>query len=101
MNRMNLTNPVTPPLSRYREDFPLLSRQIDGKPLVYLDSAATALKPQAVIDAVVRCYTECTANVHRAVHALSEAATEDYEAARGTVAHFIDADPSEVAFMRN
>lgn len=84
-----------------RADFPLLRQTVDGRPVVYLDSAATTLKPQAVIDAVMRVYTEQTANVHRAVHRLSEVATEAYEGARESVARFIGADYREVAFVRN
>ena len=84
-----------------RADFPLLTRRINDRPIIYLDSAATSLKPQVVIDAVTRFYTECTANVHRAVHTLSEEATEAFEEARATVARFIGADDREVAFTRN
>nr|WP_232848494.1 SufS family cysteine desulfurase [Bowmanella yangjiangensis] len=78
-------------LAALRAQFPILSRQIDGKPLVYLDNAATTQKPQAVIDALVSYYTECNANVHRGAHALADEATRRYEQARDTVAHFIHA----------
>lgn len=88
-------------LKTKRADFPLLARQINGRPVTYLDSAATTLKPQRVIDAVTRFYTEYTANVHRAVHQLSEEATEAFEGARERVARFIGADSREVAFVRN
>jgi cysteine desulfurase/selenocysteine lyase len=74
-----------------REQFPILSKQIDGKPLVYLDNGATTQKPQAVIDALVHFYTECNANVHRGAHALSDESTRRYEAARDTVKTFINA----------
>ena len=65
-----------------RQDFPLLHREIHGKPLVYLDNAATAQKPNTVIDVVERYYREENANIHRGVHYLSETATEAYEQAR-------------------
>ncbi|MBI1338224.1 MAG: SufS family cysteine desulfurase [Phycisphaera sp.] len=83
-----------------RDDFPLLKRRIDGHRLVYLDSAATSLKPQAVIDAVTRFYTHHTANVHRAVHTLAEEATELYEDARRSLARFIHAHENEIVFTR-
>lgn len=78
-----------------RRDFPILSREVHGKPLVYLDSAATTQKPQAVIDALVEFYTECNSNVHRGAHFLSDEATRRYEAARDTVAAFINASQRE------
>ena len=65
---------------RLREDFPILRRQVRGKPLVYLDNAATTQKPQVVIDAIARYYTEINSNVHRGVHLLSERATDAFEA---------------------
>ncbi|HLV47591.1 MAG TPA: SufS family cysteine desulfurase [Aliidiomarina sp.] len=74
-----------------REEFPILSRQVHGKPLVYLDSAATTQKPQAVIDALVEFYTQCNSNVHRGAHFLSDEATRRFEAARDTVANFVNA----------
>lgn len=95
-------SPILPdPLAWTRADFPLLQRRIDGQPITYLDSAATAPKPQAVIDAVVRCYRDCTANVHRGVHVLSEEATEAFEQARQEVASFLNASPAEIVFTRN
>ena len=84
-----------------RADFPLLQREIDGLPITHLDSAATAPKPQAVIDAVVHYYRDCTANVHRGVHVLSEEATDAFERARQEVASFLNASPSEIIFTRN
>ncbi len=72
-------------LGRIRRDFPILKRSVRGKPLVYLDNAATTQKPQAVIDRIVRFYTEENSNVHRGVHYLSEVATAAYEGARTTV----------------
>ena len=72
-------------VQRVRRDFPILSQKIHGKPLVYLDNAATTQKPQAVIDAMVRSYAEDNANIHRGVHLLSERATQAYEQAREKV----------------
>jgi cysteine desulfurase/selenocysteine lyase len=83
-----------------RADFPALDQQVYGKPLVYLDSAATTQKPRAVIDAISRFYERDNANVHRGVHALSERATKAFEGARVTVARFLGADPGEVIFVR-
>ncbi|MCI4349076.1 MAG: SufS family cysteine desulfurase [Thermoplasmata archaeon] len=86
---------------RVRSDFPLLRRTFHGKPLVYLDSAATSQKPQVVIDAVCEFYSERNANVHRGAYQLSEEATEAYEGARARMARFLRAaDPSEVVFVR-
>jgi len=86
---------------RAREDFPILRQRIHGRPLVYLDNAATTQKPRAVIDAVSRYYEEDNANVHRGVHLLSERATRKHEEARVRVARFIGAaDPHEVIFVR-
>ena len=80
-----------PDFGEIRADFPILSRTVHGKPLVYLDSAASAQKPKQVMDALVAAYTETYANVHRGLHFLSEASTDAYEAVRGKVAHFIGA----------
>ena len=91
----------TDPLGWTRADFPLLNRQVDGHPIVHLDSGSTAPKPQCVIDAVTRFYTECTANVHRGVHGLSEEATDLFERARHEVASFLNAAPDEIIFTRN
>ena len=74
-----------------RSDFPILSRQVNGKPLVYLDNGASAQKPQVVIDAVTRGYAEEYANVHRGLHFLSNLATDKYEAVRGTIQRFLNA----------
>jgi cysteine desulfurase/selenocysteine lyase len=85
-----------------REDFPILRRRVHGKPLVYLDSAATSQKPRQVIDALVRYYEEYNANVHRGIYAIAEEATARYEEARGKVAAFIGARrPEEVIFTRS
>jgi cysteine desulfurase / selenocysteine lyase len=84
-----------------RKDFPVLDRQVHGRPLVYLDSAATSQKPRAVIEAMVRVYEECNSNVHRGVHALAEETTERFEAARNKIARFVGADPRGLVFTRN
>ena len=82
-----------------RREFPILSTKVHGKPLVYLDSAASAQKPQCVLDALSSAYSETYANVHRGLHYLSEASTDAYEAVRGKVASLINAtDPAEVVF---
>jgi cysteine desulfurase / selenocysteine lyase len=82
-----------------RADFPILGRQVNGKPLVYLDNGASAQKPQVVIDAVTRGYAEEYANVHRGLHYLSNLATEKYESTRGKLARFLNAaSESEIVF---
>ncbi len=87
--------------ARVRAEFPILDRTVHGKPLVYLDSAATSQKPQAVVRAVSDYYERLNANVHRGAYQLSEEATEAYEGAREKVARFVNApDPSEVIFVR-
>ena len=78
-----------------RAQFPILSQQVDGKPLVYLDNAATTQKPQAVIDAIMSFYTQTNANVHRGAHKLSDEATRRYEKARDQVTSFINANSRE------
>ena len=89
-------------VARIREDFPILKRQVHGRRLVYLDNAATTQKPQPVLDALIRYYTETNANVHRGVHHLSEIATDAYERARGKVrAFFQAASDREIIFTRN
>lgn len=85
-----------------RADFPILQTSVSGKPLVYLDNAASAQKPQSVIDRLNRYYSEQNANIHRGVHFLSQEATVAYEDARKTVARFINAaEPKECIFTRN
>src|SRR5437016_9023187 len=85
-----------------RADFPILGRRINGKPLVYLDSAATSQKPAAVIDVMDDYYRRYNANPHRGVYTISEEATAAYEGARQRVARFINAgSPKEVIFTRN
>ena len=89
------------PWHRIRDEFPILQQQVNGHPLVYLDSAATTQKPRAVIGALDRFYARDNANVHRGLHALSMRATDDYEGARSRVARFIGAaSPEEVIFTR-
>jgi cysteine desulfurase/selenocysteine lyase len=82
-----------------REDFPILSREVNGKPLVYLDNGASAQKPRAVIDAVTEAYSQEYANVHRGLHHLSNLATEKYEAVRGKIATFLNAATSDEIVM--
>ena len=92
---------MIPDLGPLRKDFPLLQRRVNGKPLVYLDSAATSQKPAAVLDAIRRFYETSNANVHRSVHALGEEATALYEGARDRVARFVGAPRREgVIFTR-
>jgi cysteine desulfurase/selenocysteine lyase len=83
-----------------RREFPALDAQVHGHRLAYLDSASTSLKPRAVIDAVVRVFTHEAGNVHRGVHALSEAATEAFDAARDEIARFIGGRPDEIVLTR-
>ncbi len=93
---------MTYDVERIRADFPILSREVHGKPLVYLDSAASAQKPKAVIDAMVSAMEMDYANVHRGLHYLSNSATEKYEAARGAVTRFLNAaDEREIIFTMN
>jgi cysteine desulfurase/selenocysteine lyase len=84
-----------------RKDFPILNREVQGKPLVYLDNAATSQKPQSVIDKLVSYYSEINANVHRGVHTLSQEATDEYEGARSKVRKLINAkEEAEIIFTR-
>jgi cysteine desulfurase/selenocysteine lyase len=86
---------------RVRADFPILSREIHGQPLIYFDNAATAQKPQVVLDALMHYYSNDNANIHRAVHLLSQSATRAYEEARQKVCRFLGAaDPREIIFVR-
>ncbi len=82
---------MTYDVAKIRADFPILSREVNGKPLVYLDNGASAQKPQVVIDAVTRGYSEEYANVHRGLHYLSNLSTERYEGVRGIIARFLNA----------
>ena len=90
---------MTYDVNAIRAEFPILSRQVHGKPLVYLDNGASAQKPRAVIDAITRAYEGEYANVHRGLHFLSNLATENYEAVRATIARFLHApDEEEIVF---
>ena len=97
-----LPNPVTAfDVEQIRAEFPILSTQVNGKPLVYLDNAATTQKPRAVIDSLVRYYETVNANVHRGVHTLSQRATDEFEDAREAVRRFLNAgDAREIVFTR-
>ncbi len=89
-------------VKKIREDFPILSRKVYGRPLVYLDNAATSQKPRSVIETLTRYYEDYNANVHRGVHALSMEATDKYEEARQKVARFINAEaPETIIWTRN
>ena len=88
-------------VQRIREDFPIFQRRINGKPIVYFDSAATTQKPRQVIDTLINYYANHCANIHRGVHTLSQESSELYEEARRTVARFINADEREIVFVRN
>jgi len=88
-------------VKRIREDFPILKEKVHGKPLVYLDNAATSQKPEKVIEAILRFYVHDCSNVHRGVHLLSERATEVYEGTRAKVQRFLNAaDSREIVFVR-
>ncbi len=93
---------MTLDVTAIRKDFPILERKVYGKPLVYLDNAATSQKPRQVIDALVNYYENYNANIHRAVHRLGEEATASYEEVREKVARFINAtSPECIVFTRN
>jgi len=85
-------------VNKIRKDFPILSKTINGKPLIYFDNGATTQKPKAVIDAIVNYYSEQNANIHRGVHTLSREATILFEEARKTVAQFMNASEEEIIF---
>src|SRR5436309_377468 len=98
-NAVAQTDPLD--VDRIRKDFPILERTMNGKPLVYLDSAATSQKPRQVIDALTDYYERHNANIHRGVYELAERATQMYEDARATLARFVGAaDPSSIVFNR-
>ena len=93
---------MTLDVAKIRADFPILAREVYGKPLVYLDNAASAQKPKPVLDAMMKSYTEGYANVHRGLHYLSNTATQAFEDARESVRHFINAPASQqIIFTRN
>ncbi|MDO8499268.1 MAG: SufS family cysteine desulfurase [bacterium] len=87
--------------NNFKPDFPIFKRRVNGKPLVYLDSAATSQKPLVVINALSNFYTTMNANIHRGIHTLSEEATAAYEETREKVAKFIGAKPEEIVFTKN
>ncbi|MFH1225325.1 MAG: SufS family cysteine desulfurase [Candidatus Diapherotrites archaeon] len=86
---------------KIRADFPVLQRRVNGKPITYLDNAATSLKPRQVLDAMNRYYTEFTANIHRGVHRMSEDASREWEDAHKRVGKFVGASPEQTIFTRN
>jgi cysteine desulfurase/selenocysteine lyase len=89
------------PVAQYRRDFPILQQQVNGRPLVYLDSGASAQKPRQVLEAMQRFYEQDFANIHRGVHELSMRATDKYEAVRETVRRFINAArPEDIVFTK-
>jgi len=83
-----------------RADFPILAREVHGKPLIYLDSAASAQKPKAVIEAMTQAMEHSYANVHRGLHTLANETTDAYEAVRGKVAAFLGSEPSEIVYTK-
>lgn len=87
-------------MNRLRNDFPFLSQQHDGKPIIYFDNAATTQKPQAVIDAITHYYSYQNAPIHRSVYAAAETVTALYEQARAAIAQFINAQPKEIIFTK-
>jgi cysteine desulfurase/selenocysteine lyase len=101
---MTIQTPTLVPafdVARVREDFPILHTQVHGKPLVYLDNAATTQKPRAVIDSQVRYYETLNANIHRGVHTLSQRATDEFEGGREAVRQFLNAGSTrEIIFTR-
>ena len=102
MTSVTASEPAVLDVDRIRGQFPLLAQTVRGKPLAYLDNAATTQKPRPVLDTLARYYAAGNANIHRGVHALSEDATEAYEGARGKVAAFLNAaEPAEIVFTRN
>lgn len=92
---------MTYDVNKIRADFPILSREVNGKPLVYLDNGASAQKPQVVIDAITQAYSQEYANVHRGLHFLSNLATEKYEGVRGTIAKFLNAGSEDEIVMNS
>lgn len=102
MSALPKTAPVAFDIEKIRADFPILAEKVHGKPLVFLDSGASAQKPRVVIDAMTRMYEHTYANVHRGIYQLSQAATDEYEKAREKIAHYIGTqDTREVVFTRN
>ena len=97
---MNDADAINALAARVRPDFPLLTRDLNGMPLAFMDSASTTPKPNVVIDAVTHYYRHCTANVHRGVHSLGEEATRLYDAARIEIAGLLGARPDELVMVR-
>ncbi|HIK02296.1 TPA: aminotransferase class V-fold PLP-dependent enzyme, partial [archaeon] len=87
--------------AKIRQDFPILNQNVNGKPLVFLDSAATSQKPLQVIQTLNDYYTKYNSNVHRAAHTLAAKSTEAYENSRNKIANFINAKPQEIIFVKN
>src|SRR5208283_5091166 len=101
MSTLTSEIPTSFDVDKLREDFPVLKQQIHGKPLVYLDSAATAQKPYAVIDAIRRFHEVDCANIHRGVHELSQRSTAAYEQTRARARQFLNAaSDAEIVFVR-
>jgi cysteine desulfurase/selenocysteine lyase len=92
---ISLTIPKTLDIEAIRKEFPILNREVKGRPLIYLDNAATTQKPQQVIDAIIHYYTNYNANIHRGIHTLAEEATADFEQTRDEVKTFIGAGSRE------
>src|SRR3989338_7418152 len=88
-------------IERIRKDFPILNRKVNGKPLIYLDNAATSQKPWQVIRAMDDYYENFNSNIHRSIHKLGEESTKAYEDAHGKTAKFINADFEEIIFTKN
>ncbi len=100
MDQMAVSNNYD--VDKIRADFPILTREVYGKPLTYLDNGASAQKPKAVLDAIIKAYTEEYANVHRGLHFLSNAATDAYEGARENVRRFLNApSPDQIVFTKS
>jgi cysteine desulfurase/selenocysteine lyase len=98
---VSLTIPKTLDITAIRQEFPILNREVKGRPLIYLDNAATTQKPQQVIDAIIQYYTNYNANIHRGIHTLAEEATAAFEQSRDAVKSFIGADSrEEIIFTR-
>jgi cysteine desulfurase/selenocysteine lyase len=96
-----MTSNTSQPSETFRSDFPILSQEVNGHPLIYFDNAATTQKPRAVLDALMRYYERDNANVHRGIHTLSSRATEAFENARGKVCQYLGArSPNEIIFTR-
>ena len=102
MSSVTVSEPALLDVARIRAQFPILAQTVGGKPLAYLDNAATTQKPRPVLDTLARYYAAGNANIHRGVYALSQEATAAYEGARGKVAAFLNAaEPAEIVFTRN